>query len=80
MGMPKRSSTPKDINQLAASILRAATQRAEVPQANEIKRVMRAMGRRGGLKGGKARARALSPLKRAQIAKKAAQARWKKKR
>ena len=33
--------------------------------------------RKGGLKGGKARAKALSPEKRAEIAKKAAASRWK---
>lgn len=37
-----------------------------------------ALGRRGGLKGGKARAAALSPSKRKAIAKKAAAARWSK--
>ena len=35
-----------------------------------------ALGRLGGLKGGKARAKSLSPKKRAEIAKKAALARW----
>ena len=35
-----------------------------------------ALGRLGGLKGGKARAEKLSAKKRAAIAKKAAQARW----
>jgi hypothetical protein len=35
------------------------------------------LGRRGGLKGGRARANALSPSERKAIAKKAAQARWK---
>ena len=35
-----------------------------------------ALGRLGGLKGGKARAKALSPLKRKAIARKAARARW----
>jgi len=34
------------------------------------------LGRRGGLKGGKARAEALSPERRSEIAKKAAVARW----
>jgi hypothetical protein len=34
--------------------------------------------RKGGLKGGKARATALTPEQRAEIAKKAAAARWKK--
>ena len=37
-----------------------------------------ALGRLGGLKGGKARALALSKKKRAEIAKLAAAARWKK--
>lgn len=37
-----------------------------------------ALGRLGGLKGGKARAAALSKKKRSEIAKKAAAARWKK--
>jgi hypothetical protein len=36
-----------------------------------------ALGKLGGAKGGKARAAKLSPAKRAAIAKKAAQARWK---
>jgi hypothetical protein len=35
------------------------------------------LGRLGGLKGGKARAKALSPQKRSEIAKKAAKSRWK---
>jgi hypothetical protein len=37
------------------------------------------MGRAGGLKGGPARASWLSPEKRSEIAKKGADARWKKK-
>jgi hypothetical protein len=39
---------------------------------------MREMGRRGGQKGGKARAASLSKKERSEIAKKAAQTRWKK--
>lgn len=35
-----------------------------------------ALGRLGGLKGGKARAEALTPSQRSKIAKKAAQMRW----
>ena len=34
------------------------------------------LGRLGGLKGGKARAKRLSPERRAEIAKQGAQARW----
>ena len=35
-----------------------------------------ALGKLGGAKGGKARAEALSPAKRTEIAKRAAKARW----
>jgi len=69
--MQKRSSKP-DINQIAADILKAATGEPEKNPAAV------ALGRLGGLKGGKARAKALSPIKRARIARKAAAARWRK--
>ncbi len=39
-----------------------------------------ALGRLGGLKGGRARAKALSPIQRRRIASRAARARWDKKR
>jgi hypothetical protein len=39
-----------------------------------------ALGRLGGVKGGLARATALSPKERSRIAKKAAEARWRRKR
>ena len=71
--MPKRSS--KDVNQTAASILAEVTHAAEeTPEKNPA---AVALGRKGGLKGGKARAKSLSAAKRAEIAKKAALARWK---
>jgi hypothetical protein len=41
------------------------------------RRLMREMGSRGGKKGGKARASALTSLQRQRIAKHAAEARWK---
>lgn len=59
---------PKDINQIAASIVRLTTE-GKNPAAV-------ALGRMGGLKGGKARAESLSAEKRSEIAKKAAQKRW----
>ncbi len=40
------------------------------------KRISKALGRLGGLKGGKARAARLTPEQRKQIAKKAAAKRW----
>lgn len=70
--MPKRSS--KDINQIAASILDHLTKVADENPGKNPAAV--ALGRRGGLKGGKARAKALSKARRAEIAKKAAKARW----
>jgi hypothetical protein len=78
--MPKRSSkkADEDVNTLAASIVAQATAedgKVEIPD-DAVSAVMRAMGRRGGLKGGKARAATLSPAKRKAIAKKAAAARW----
>ena len=79
--MQKRSSkASRDENQTAASIVAQATGQEEPaePDSEAISAVMRAMGRRGGLRGGRARAANLSPAKRKAIAKKAAAARWKK--
>ena len=73
--MPKRSRKQKDINQLAASITNEATEE-KLPKKNPA---AVALGRLGGLKGGKARADKLSPSQRKAIARKASQARWKKK-
>lgn len=76
--MPKRSSkTQKDVNELAADILRAATgELAPITTKGEKNPAAVALGRLGGLKGGKARADRLSRRRRSQIAKKAARARW----
>lgn len=67
---PKR---PRDPNQLAKLITDIATGEIEETPPAPSK------GRAGGLKGGEARANALSPQKRQQIAQKAATARWAKK-
>ena len=63
---------PTDPNRLAKQIIDEAVDRAEKNPAAV------ALGRLGGLKGGKARAEKLSQEKRAEIAKKAAAARWRK--
>jgi hypothetical protein len=44
----------------------------------ELSRVARELGRRGGKKGGRARAEKLTPEERSAIAKKGAKARWEK--
>ena len=54
-------------------------QNRPVPTSDEISRVMSALGRLGGAKGGDARAAKLSKRRRSQIAKDAASARWGKK-
>ena len=70
---------PKDPMQLGKAIGDIATGQPEAaPTQDELRRVMSALGKIGGPRGGKARAKSLSPARRAQIAKKAAKARWRK--
>lgn len=75
--MPKRSSTQKDPAEIARHVLDAVVPDAEPPKGPEKNPAAVALGRLGGLKGGKARAEKLSVAKRAEIARKAAKARWK---
>ena len=79
--MAKKPTRPRDTNQLAKSIVDIAT--GETNQDEQIQPEKNpaavALGRLGGLKGGKARAAKLSSKKRSEIAKKAAKARWDKK-
>ena len=79
--MPKRSSrkkTPKDINELAAFIVgQSTTEPEELPKKKNPHAV--ALGRLGGLKGGRVRAERLTLEQRKEIARKAAQSRWQKK-
>lgn len=75
--MPNRSRKPSsDPAEAAASILAQLTgERPKVePPAKNPAAVE--LGRKGGLKGGKARAGALTPAQRTESAKKAAEARW----
>lgn len=77
MGNPKR---PKDTNQKAKFIVDLATgERVEPSGLNgHAKKNPNAvaLGRLGGLKGGKARAEKLSKKERVEIAKKGAKKRW----
>jgi hypothetical protein len=82
--MHKRSSKkrPRDPNQLGKLIVDLSTGDAsepvEVAPTDEGKDPAAvSLGRRGGLKGGKARAKALSAKRRKEIAQKAARSRWK---
>ena len=66
---------PRDPNQLGKLIVDIATGAVQ-DDISEQKKNPNRRGRAGGLKGGTARARALSPAERKRFAKKAALARW----
>ena len=77
--MPDRSrKRPRDLNELAASIVSDATDedKPKVDPADGKDPAAVALGRRGGLKGGKARAAKLSAEQRSEIARNAARRRW----
>ena len=69
--MQKRKRTP-DVNVIAVAITEQATDEAHIVKNPAAV----ALGRLGGLKGGRARAEKLSDKRRSEIAKKAALARW----
>ncbi|MFI5259465.1 MAG: histone H1 [Candidatus Limnocylindrales bacterium] len=75
--MPKRSRMPRDPNQLAKAVVDFATGEREPdpPQPTKDPAAV-ALGRKGGIIGGRVRAERMSPEQRAESARKAAQARW----
>ena len=83
--MPERSrKRPRDLNALAAATVASATdeeqpapEQPEEPESTKDPAAV-ALGRKGGLKGGKARAAKMTPEERSEAAKKAAEARWSK--
>jgi len=77
--MTKSTSGKLDLNQLAKRILDESTgdaPKTNPPPAKNAAAV--ALGQLGGKKGGAARAAKLTPEQRSEIAKKAAEGRWKK--
>jgi hypothetical protein len=73
----KKSSKPRDLNAMAAAIVAQSTSDEPEPDPDDGKDPAAvALGRKGGLKGGKARAAKLTPGRRSKIARTAAQARW----
>lgn len=78
----KRKKPPTDISQLAKFIVDQTTSTSVQnldTTSKEKNPAAVALGRLGGLKGGKARAESLSAKKRKEIAQKAARTRWAKK-
>jgi hypothetical protein len=77
----KPQKLPRDANQRMHSIASQLTPVDEAPKPldvtqDDISRVMSALGRRGGRKGGKRRLETMTQEQRSDIAFKAARARW----
>ncbi len=81
--LAQKKKKPTDLNKLASSIVDEATSEKPTEESsldNGKNPAAVALGRLGGLKGGKARAKKLAPEQRKAIASKAAMARWDKTR
>jgi len=88
MSTPKHPKRPADVNQRAYQVFQEAVGEAlpqpapivaepsEKPPEREKDPAAVALGRKGGLKGGRARAEKLTAEERSEIGKKAAKARW----
>jgi hypothetical protein len=75
--VPDRSRRPRDPNQLGKLIVDIATGQVEdTPEDMGKNSAAVALGRKGGLKGGKARAAKLTAEQRRESAQRAARARW----
>lgn len=73
----KRPSDPLSLAKVIGDIATGQFQEeVQEPSPDEIRRVMSALGKKGGPKGGRARAENLSKKRRVEIAKRAASARW----
>lgn len=79
--MRERSSKrPTDVNELARQVVAEAVGDEEKYDPNEGKDPAAVeLGRKGGLRGGKARAESMSQEERSAAARRAAQARWSRK-
>lgn len=74
--MPERSrKRPRVANELAREVVAEATGSIPLADAGKDPAAV-ALGRKGGLKGGRARAESMTPEERSAAARKAAAARW----
>ena len=71
---PRGEKRPADVIGMSVKVMRIATGE----ETEELPDPGKEYARKGGLIGGKARAKALTPRQRAEIARLAAEARWKK--
>lgn len=74
----KRKKKEHDFAVTAFRVVQEATGETEPEEKPAKEFDAKALGHKGGLKGGKARAEKLTPEKRSEIARIAANARWKK--
>lgn len=76
--MPKRSRKTRDVNEAAFdAVQQIIKQQSEPPLVPREKNpAAQALGRLGGLKGGRVRAERMTPDERRESASRAAQARW----
>jgi hypothetical protein len=72
---PRGEKRPADVIGMSVKVMRIAT--GEEPEELETERAKSAAAELGA-RGGKARARKMTPTQRAEVARKAAQARWRK--
>lgn len=72
--MTRTPRRPRDTNQLAKMVVDLATREAE----RRVQEPVNEARQRGGIVGGKARANSLDEKRRSEIARAAAEARWKK--
>lgn len=70
--MDKKPNRPRDVSQLAKMMVDIASGQVQPPTPKQIR------AQKGGIKGGVARAAALTPEQKSEIARVAASARWKK--
>jgi hypothetical protein len=76
---PRGEKRPADVIGNAVKVMRIATGE-ETEELDRPQSAAAELGRRGGLKGGRARADRMPPDQRREAARKAVQARWKKSR
>ena len=75
--MPKRSSKElSDPVQNAYRVVQESIETTETVQLTLVSQVMAAMGRKGGKIGGKRRLKTMTPERRTEVAKLAAETRW----
>jgi hypothetical protein len=65
--MRRSSKLPSDVNQRAAEVVRISTEQPET-EVESIKEYLARIGRKGGLKGGPARAKKIGAKRRSAIA------------